>query len=317
MDIKAFIYHKRAEKYCDCQDYFGIASPKNRIAVSDGMSQSIFPQWWAKILVDAFIETGEIPDCIMPYQQQWQEMVKAEIAKQESEGKNPWLLRDMFAERSGAGATLCGFTWDRKGWKCQCLGDSCLIKVKTDNSIEIITSQLGQFDNHPDYLDSFSDGRGQPITKDGTFDLKAILMVTDPFAELFQIHKDNSKFISERLKEINNLSDHNSFVNLVENWRDLYNMHNDDSTIIILNNFNNSSSKLLWKDNLHELITGEKEIENKQQRQKEKEKAEAQLIDSAKQWLSFYPEEKNNSKGKILEWLKTPLKSLIEAFSKK
>lgn len=258
MDIKAFIYHKRAEKYCDCQDYFGIAFQNNRIAVSDGMSQSIFPQWWAKILVDAFLETGEIPYCnIMPYQQQWQKMVRTEITKQESEGKNPWLLRDMFAERSGAGATLCGFTWNEKGWECQCLGDSSLIKVSSDNSIEIITSQSGQFDNHPDYLDSFNDGRGQPIEKYGNFDLKAILIVTDPFAELFQIHQDDSRFISERLKEIRNLSDHNSFVSLVEDWRDLYNMHNDDSTLVYLDSFSERKINKLKIDNINDLIYSE------------------------------------------------------------
>ena len=254
MDIKAFIYHKRAEKYSDCQDCFGLNTQNNRIAVSDGMSQSIFPQWWAKILVDAFLETGKIPyDNILPYQIQWQDRVRDEIAKQEAEGKNPWLLRDMFAERSGAGATICGFEWDNNGWTCQCLGDSCLIKIKEDYTIEIITSQKGNFDSHPDYLDSFTEGRGEPVTVSGDFNLKAILLVTDPFAELFQIHQNDSEFISKRLNEICNLSEHESFISLVENWRNSFNLHNDDSTLIIITDLKQRPVNVAHEDGIEDL----------------------------------------------------------------
>lgn len=264
MDIKAFIYHKKAEKYCDCQDCFGINTQRNRIAISDGMSQSIFPQWWAKILVDAFLECGTIPTNILPYQQEWQEMVRKEIEKQEFEGKNPWLLKDIFAERSGAGATLCGFEWDTNGWRCHCLGDSCLIKFKDDYTIEIITSQQGQFDNHPDYLDSFSYGRGTPIETKGDFKLKAILLVTDPFSELFQLHQNDSKFISDRLNEMHSLSSHESFVTLVEDWRDRFNLHNDDSTLVFLSNFLSKEVNIIWKDTLEVLCDKEaKDIQNK------------------------------------------------------
>lgn len=254
MDIKAFIYHKRAEKYSDCQDCFRLNTQNNRIAVSDGMSQSIFPQWWAKILVDAFLETGKIPyDNILPYQIQWQNRVRDEIAKQEAEGKNPWLLRDMFAERSGAGATICGFEWDNNGWACQCLGDSCLIKIKEDYTIEIITSQKGNFDNYPDYLDSFTEGRGEPVTVSGDFNLKAILLVTDPFAELFQIHQNDSEFISKRLNEICNLSEHESFISLVENWRNSFNLHNDDSTLIIITDLKQRQVNVAHEDDIEDL----------------------------------------------------------------
>jgi len=72
MEIRAFIYHKEAEKYSDCQDYFEISSQNNRIAVSDGMSQSIYPQWWAEILAKAYIQTGAIPRELASYQEIWQ-----------------------------------------------------------------------------------------------------------------------------------------------------------------------------------------------------------------------------------------------------
>jgi len=326
MGIKAFVYHKRAERYCDCQDCFGINTQNNRIAISDGMSQSIFPQWWARILVDAYLKNGTIPqDNIIPYQNIWQEKVRAEIVRQESEGKNPWLLRDMFAERSGAGATLCGFEWDKNGWRCQCLGDSCLIKIKNDYSIEIITSQNGKFDNHPDYLDSFSDGRGTPVTEKGDFNLKAILIVSDPFAELFQIHQEEPTFICERLNEINNLTDHESYATLVDHWRDQYNLHNDDSTLVILYNLLSKEVKIVWEDSLDNLCKKEQLISPNDKslpieidyNQREMEVAEAQFINSTENLLKFYPTNCKRSKGKILEWLKGKYISVVNSYTKK
>ena len=43
MKIRAFITHKLREHYSECQDRFCINSDNHAIAVSDGMSQSVFP----------------------------------------------------------------------------------------------------------------------------------------------------------------------------------------------------------------------------------------------------------------------------------
>lgn len=326
MDIKAFIYHKRAEKYSDCQDCFGIDTQNNRIAVSDGMSQSIFPQWWAKILVDAFLETGKIPyDNTLPYQIQWQNRVRNEIERQETDGKNPWLLKDMFAERIGAGATICGFEWDYNGWTCQCLGDSCLIKINYDYSIEIITSQQGQFDNHPDYLDSFMAGRGTPVSKNGDFNLKAILLVTDPFAELFQIHQNENEFIKSRYCELCKIYSQESYVQLIEKWRDDYNMHNDDSTLVLLTNFNKLRIEQIISISLEDLCLDElesikiegHESKNRNNDSDEKKAAESQFKNSTEKLLKYYPADRNRSKGKIYDWIKEFVDSIVETFSKK
>ena len=50
MDIRAFITHKKAETFSDCQDRFSINSDTKSVAVSDGMSQSFFQKIWAEIL---------------------------------------------------------------------------------------------------------------------------------------------------------------------------------------------------------------------------------------------------------------------------
>lgn len=327
MDIKAFTYHKRAEKYSDCQDCFGINTQNNRIAISDGMTQSIFPQWWAKILVDAFLDNGKIPfDNILPLQNQWQEMVKTEIEKQEIEGKNPWLLRDIFEEGKGAGATICGFEWRKNGWTCQCLGDSCLIKINKDYSIEIITSQKGQFDNHPEYLDSFTDGRGSPITKEGDFNLKALLLVTDPFAELFQIHQEEKEFVKARYEELCKVFSQESYVQLVENWRDQYNMHNDDSTFVLLTNFDSIEVKNKLEITLDTLCLKEQEElisssiaaeENKNISQSERNSIEEEFRKSAEKLLSLSSVEDRQSHTKLWSFITPYIKPLFDIFRKK
>ena len=62
MKLKAYITHKKAEKYSDCADYFGICPPQKRVAVSDGVSQSIMPLEWAKILVSAYLDKSWEPE---------------------------------------------------------------------------------------------------------------------------------------------------------------------------------------------------------------------------------------------------------------
>lgn len=283
MKIQAYIYHKRAEKYSDCQDYFGIDTQNNRIAVSDGMSQSIYPQWWAKILVDAYLANGRIPTSaeeLQRYQVDWQEKVKDEITKRETAGINPWRLKNAVAEKSGAGATLCGFTWnpDINRWSCECIGDSSLIVIYRDYAIKIRSSQEGKFDNYPDYLDSYRNGRGSVKKFDDSFEnVMAILIVTDPFSELFQKHIADKEFIKARFKEFLALSDHKSYCELIERWRDNLDMHNDDSTLIILRDFSEGESVLDHIDSLEKLCTDEKNV-NVAKKNQSNESSNAKIV---------------------------------------
>lgn len=343
MIVKAFIYHKRAEKYSDCQDWFGIDSQTNRIAVSDGMSQSIFPQWWAKILVDTYLKEGCIPEDITSQQTEWQEMLQVEIEKRDEEAKinpkrDPWRLRNLLAEKSGAGATLCGLTLGKSRWTCECIGDSCLIAVYDDYSLKFYTSQVGEFGNHPDYFDSFRSGRGKPIREIVEQNVKLLLMVSDPFAEFFKIHENDKGFIEKRLNEIRMLSDHESYVELVEDWRDKFGMHNDDSTLILIEDCSNKKMSLLYADDIESLSVTESKVP-----QTENHPTITSVIDDTVIEPSGAPQEYNNegsshneaeerfkesgenlmqyyqgkrSKRKITKWLVSKLKPIIDSFSK-
>lgn len=62
MKIRAFITHKLKENYSECQDRFCINSDSHTIAVSDGMSQSVFPDYWAEILSSFYATNGHCTD---------------------------------------------------------------------------------------------------------------------------------------------------------------------------------------------------------------------------------------------------------------
>lgn len=57
MKVRAYITHKLEESNADCQDYFRLNSGKKKIAISDGVSQSIFSAKWAELLVKEYTDT--------------------------------------------------------------------------------------------------------------------------------------------------------------------------------------------------------------------------------------------------------------------
>lgn len=260
MKIRAFITQKKAEKLSDCQDRFAVNKETMIVAVSDGVSQSIFPDLWANLLVEHYTSMGQLSEqdrqslC-----QRWKELVLKYIEEEKSKGNNPWRTESNLAEGLSAGATLCGvkFTKDNH-WTCDVLGDSCLIKINEDNSIEIISSEDKAFDTYPDYLDSNPLKKGRGLFKKFEGDLSSgckLLLVSDPFSDFFYKLKEKSKIYIDDLLTITN---HEEFVNIVAKWRD-EGMHNDDSTVVIIEPDDSIDFNIDYIDNLEELIRKEEQ----------------------------------------------------------
>ena len=238
MKVRGYITHKAAEKYSDCADYFRICPQTKRVAVSDGVGQSIMPLEWAKILVNSFIEEKWLPgDDITPLQRAWLGEAQEYLKEQKDSGHNPWMLENCLLNRDGAGATFCGVLFPKKNrWSAIILGDSCLIEIKNKEQIEAIhSSKVGAFNNRPDYFDSMGPMSGTIAYCEGELDRKkTILLVSDPFSELFQKIKgtpDEKVIIQEIFGLGNNQSE---FEKLVDRYRGSYGMHNDDSTLLII-----------------------------------------------------------------------------------
>lgn len=260
MKINAFITPHRSERMAECQDCFAINPGTAAAAVSDGVSQSIFPLEWARLLVDFFVRSGPPSETERKALcHEWREAVRDWIVEEKALGHNPWRAESNLAEGFSAGATLCGVVfWDEKMWTCDVLGDSCLLMVGRDGSVEIVSSEQKAFDTRPDYLDShpMQPGRGQFHHVEGFLEEgECLILVSDPFSEF--LSRDTGK-ASERVRELRNVDNHESFVALVERWR-REGMHDDDSTVVIIEWDGSGVFHLDKTDNVAAIIAAEKE----------------------------------------------------------
>ena len=258
MKIRAFITQHKAEKISECQDRFAVNKETKTVAVSDGVSQSIFPDLWAKLLVECYTKKGSLQESErIELCDKWKKQVQEYIEAEKSKGNNPWRTESNLAEGISAGATLCGLKFDTKyHWVCDVLGDSCLIKYGKDNSFEIISSEEKAFDTYPDFLDSnpLKKGRGEFKRIQGELHPgDKLFLVSDPFSDYFYNLKEQCpKFFNELLA----LSNHEEFTELVVRWRE-QGMHNDDSTVIVIEWDESEEFNLDFIDNIDILIAEE------------------------------------------------------------
>ena len=160
MKIRAFITHKKAEHFIDCQDRFSINPDTKSVALSDGMSTSWQQKLWAEILVNEFTskDWAPTPEAVKELSPKWKKGVEEFIRELKDKGVSENIIyrnERNLAERKSACATFVGVRFkDDFKWECDVLGDSCLI-VKQNKEYEFYTSQEGtQFDSYPDYFDS-------------------------------------------------------------------------------------------------------------------------------------------------------------------
>lgn len=268
MKVRAFITHKQCEQYADCQDRFCINRDNRVIAVSDGMSQSIFPEYWAEILSRQYANKGHCTEeDRIALCDEWMKKVEGYLEEQENQGKNPWRLKNNIAAHSGAGATICGVRFENAtDWKGDVLGDSCIVKINKEKwTLDILSSEEKAFDSHPDYYDSFPEKKGSGTIKAFKGSIgpnNMLLLVSDPFSEFFSVHHTECK---DLIKQVLLLKSHDDFCRLVDSWREK-GMHNDDSTMCIVEFDNSLELNVSYSDNISELIEQEnKEKLNEQQ----------------------------------------------------
>lgn len=260
MKIKGFITHKLAEEYSDCQDFFAVNVDKKVVAIADGMSQSIFPQWWAEELANAYIKDDWDPmvdrSKLKDLQECWLNRVQNFLKEQQEKGEPTWMLENCLADKRGAGSTFCGVHFNGHEWNGCVLGDSCLIEVnELNNIVQICRSQEGNFGNHPDYFDSVDQGKGTPKAIQGVLkENYKLLLVSDPLAE-FLFKKQNEHCEAKYIQKLLQLESHENFCGLVSDWRENERLHNDDTTLVIIEDDTKDLFQIISIDDLKKLNT--------------------------------------------------------------
>lgn len=296
MKLRGFITHKAAEYYSDCADYFRICPCTKRVAVSDGVSQSIMPAEWAKILVDSFVEKEWTPgESTASLKNKWFTIASKFALEQRKKGENPWLLENCLVNKDGAAATFCGVTFsDECKWTASILGDSALVEINNENQlVRICSSKEGAFDNRPDFFDSFSEDKGEIRQFDGTLNNGSkILIVSDPFSELLQKIKGTPGEESV-INILLSVTDITSFNATVDTLRTDYQMHNDDSTLVIIEPDESDMMTILYERTLEE-----SQQEEELKLETEREKFEREKKKDEKLWEKII-EENNESAYRI------------------
>lgn len=240
MLISAFITHKKAETFKDCEDRFSVNPDTKSIAVSDGVSQSIFQKIWAEQLVKTYTSNTEwVPNIVSVREltPQWRKKVDEYIENEKIQGRTPWRAENSINEGRSAGATILGLRCnDKKYWTYDVLGDSCLIRIKDNHIEEIISSESNKdFDNYTDYYDSDPKKLGKGTLRSESRNWSAgevLLLVSDPFSD-FLSKKRGTEDEPVLITKLLGINSHNEFESLVTAWRE-NGMHNDDSTLIIV-----------------------------------------------------------------------------------
>lgn len=265
MLFSAFITHKKAERFSDCQDRFSVNPATKSIAVSDGMSQSIFQKYWAQILAEKYTETVDwVPnlESVRELSPIWDAKVSRYLEEEEQAGRNPWRAKGSIAKGLSAGATILGVRFVNDEWFCDVLGDSCFILVRDNHIEKLLTSEdVEAFDNYPDYYDSNPKKTGKGTLKSESGKLMqgdVILLVSDPFSDYLLKNQGtgNEPVLVDRLIGINS---HEEFEAVVAEWRER-GMHNDDSTLVIIRQDKSEDLNLIEGcfDDIEELIANEK-----------------------------------------------------------
>jgi hypothetical protein len=274
ISIKGFIYHKSAERYTDCFDRYGINMKTNKFAISDGVSKSFFPDLWAELLVDYFINAeghiniGDI-DSYKSIQSEWNNRV-GEIVNRPNQ---KYFVRNFFIQGRPAAATFVGlYIYKEKGmfkWEAIALGDSFLFFIPdqldniSDNFIDVLylsSKDDFEFNNFPDFFDSRSiNNKGKIKQKRKELKRGTFYLMTDAMAEWFIAEKTKALQIISEWKTQSDFE--KSIIELRKTT-----LNNDDSTILIINIEEDNSPEINYKEvfvtNLHDLINDErKEIE--------------------------------------------------------
>jgi serine/threonine protein phosphatase PrpC len=271
MKILAFITHKQAEFYADCQDRFGVNPDNKSIAVSDGMGSTWQQKIWAQLLVDTFTKSNNwLPthDSIKPLCNTWRQTVEFFIQHlKDTNAPDNIIYRNErnLAEGKSAGATFVGIRFDKKQWNGSVLGDSCLIEWNGTEAKFHTSQDIEAFDSYPDYFDSngLKQGKGSPKVISDVLDKgQYLLLVSDPFSDFLLEHNKQGD-ISDYMQQLLRLSSHDEFEALVGDWR-TKGMHNDDTTLVIVEEDQSEQFSIQACDEISVLIETERKENEKQ-----------------------------------------------------
>jgi len=248
--LSGYITQKEAEKISDCADNYAYSFSNHRFAISDGVTKSFFPKIWSRVLTDKFVALQGAADLsIADCQAEWLQQVNKIVA---ALPEQMFYVHNAYNQRKSGLATLVTLRFDAKKWYAKALGDSFLFFVpKRKNRFKdwiYLSSKYCSsapesivFDNYPDYYSSRGEKNGVEKEMNGKLEAGKFYLMTDALAEWFIKEKEGA------IKEIETWANQDVFEGRITDLRHKGLLHNDDSSILIIEIENDGKEALTYK----------------------------------------------------------------------
>lgn len=199
-----------------------------RFAIADGASECAFADVWARLLVNAYVQTPGPWD-------RWLGAARRDWERHVRQRELTWYDEMKVAE--GAYAALLGFAVRGNRWRATAVGDCCLFQVRADRLIRSFPLQrAAEFNNRPVLLGSRrpppSEPRLRKPNSEGTLRSgDQIFFMTDALAEWFlnQTEHDQSPW-----HDVRRLIQDDQGACQIQDWRGQRLLRNDDVTLATL-----------------------------------------------------------------------------------
>ena len=270
IEISAFITAHAGDGIEKCQDSFSLNLQNKSFAISDGVSNSLYPQVWSKLLTESYsYQIWEIEDdLVIPFDKlvpKYESIVNEEYAKLNDDEK---FCFELSREKCPLGAaTLLGLRINERTVTMNTIGDSTLFVYNANENNLKFSSSMGvgdciEYGNEPHCILSNRTLVGKILTKHFELSNGYIFLMTDALSEWFYNSNQN---INENIEDLSNLRDHSDFQNFIDRLRREHKLHDDDMTLVVLKISEEEAPGLVFRgnhiDNIQSILLEEKEQE--------------------------------------------------------
>lgn len=262
VSVSAYITGKDGYDIHTCEDSFSINTVNKTIAVADGVSQSLCPAIWSKVVVNNYVDN---PECVIynndnddvTFDSCFYTKYCIEYSKwfNTLDENSKFLISAKSSKVNYAASTFVGIRFnDDSTCDVFSIGDSVFFMYDSEScelkhcSSMDVEGKL-EFDNSPEYItsDDNKNKYGKVIYRH-IDNLKAgyIFIMTDALAAWFYGITEANE-LKEAINKMTTFNCHNDFYAFVQELREKRRLKDDDTTLVVINMEYNNDSVLLFK----------------------------------------------------------------------
>ena len=248
INLTGFFVPKAGEELESCADSLSVDVSNMAFSVADGVTQSLYPAIWSRILTSEYVKSPQTflvstpqgknvkPSLAVFFDQKFQ-------AKYNSLEPRKRRIVDISKENTPcAASTFVGLHIKGADMYVDTIGDSVVfIYDKNTHQTSAICSMPLTFNNLPEYVTSQNSKKGEFKTMKFPLAESVIFAMTDALADWYNAQQDK-QLVTENLAAIKT---HTEFAAFVSKLRSNRALKDDDTTMLVLDVQEDVSSKII------------------------------------------------------------------------